>query len=254
MDRDGGDHDAVHHTIVSLPADRLTTGAEQRPARVRPRERTARRAARTDTGCRPRARGICRRRHTWLRLRAAVERLRAARAEIVDERRSCIPGLEDHPRRHSGHEPQSAHRRAVGHRSAVAADSAESLLRHHSALIVAGESDHHARTAAQAVSAVHDRESVSQQRRHDSVHRGHGKARAAVVARPVLSGELHAVPSRGRCLIGVRCIDSDRPSGELSGGRQFRSQSRAGCVERRHSSCLRRVSGVGHPVGIRARA
>ncbi len=55
--------------------------------------------------------------------------------------RGRLRRLEDHPRRHSGHEPESADRRAAGAGHVAAAARAQSVLRHHSALVVARRSD-----------------------------------------------------------------------------------------------------------------
>ena len=119
-----------------------------------------------------------------------------------------------------------------------------------SPFLVARRSDDHQGAAAQAVPAVHDREPVSQQRRHHDLQRLHGEAGAAALPRAVLSGQLHPITSRRRCLVGVRRVDSHRPGGELPGGRQLRSQPRARCLGRRHPARLRRLGGVGHSVGI----
>jgi hypothetical protein len=86
---------------------------------------------------------------------------------------------------------------------------------------------HTARAAPQAVPAVHDGQSLSQQRRDDDLSRVHRKDRAAVFARAVLRRELHAVEAGGRRLVGVRRVDSDGPGRKLSGRRYLQSQAGA---------------------------
>ena len=57
----------------------------------------------------------------------------------------------------------------------------------------------------------------------------------------------------GRCLVGVRRVDSDRAGRELSGGRQLQSRARARLLDRRHPARLRRVRRVGPAGGAAAR-
>ena len=106
----------------------------------------------------------------------------------------------------------------------------------------------------QAVSAVHDRQPLSQQRRHDDLSRRLREARTAAVARAVLSRELHAIAADGRCLVGVRRVDSDRAGGQLPGGRQLQPRARARLLDRRHPARVRRVGGVGPARSARPRA
>ena len=112
---------------------------------------------------------FCRRPRPRLRLRAAVERLAAARA---DARTSSVEaayvgskitrvGIPD-----TNLNQLTVEQLALG--AAAAAARAESVLRHHPALVVARRSDDPGRAAAEAVSGVHDRQPVSQQRRHDA--------------------------------------------------------------------------------------
>ena len=86
-----------------VSADGLAAGARQHLAGLRAAERAERRADRADAdgGSRPgRVRG---RRHAGLRLRAAVERLGAARADDEHDGRGGVRRLEHHARRHPGH-------------------------------------------------------------------------------------------------------------------------------------------------------
>ena len=80
------------------------------------------------------------------------------------------------------------------------------------------------------------------------------EARTAVLARPVVSRELHALEADGRCLVGVRRVDSDRAGRQLPGGRQLQSPARARLLDRRHSARVRRVGGVGHSRSARTGA
>ena len=130
----------------------------------------------------------------------------------------------------------------------AAAARAQSVLRHHPALVVARRSDDPRRAAAQAVSAVHDGEPVSQQRRHDDLPRRLREARTASLPRALVPRQLHALEADGRCLVGVRRVDPDRAGGQLSGGRQLQSPSRARLLDRRHSARVRRIGGVGRAV------
>ena len=53
------------------------------------------------------------------------------------------------------------------------------------------------------------------------------EARTALLARPVVSRQLHALEADRRCLVGVRRVDSHRAGGQLPGGRQLQSPARA---------------------------
>ena len=100
--------------------------------------------------------------------------------------------------------------------------------------------------AAQTLSAVHDRQPLSQQRGHHHLPRRLHQAGAAPVRRPVLRGQLHPLEARGRRLVGLRRVDPDGSGGELSGGRQLQPQARARLLERRHPARLRGLRGVGY--------
>ena len=78
LDRDGGDHHAVHDAGLSVPADRVAADAGQHHAGVRPLRRTQRRADSADAGCRSRSRGVFRRSRPGLGLRPAVEHVASA--------------------------------------------------------------------------------------------------------------------------------------------------------------------------------
>ena len=68
----------------------------------------------------------------------------AARADDEHDVRSRLRRLEHHPRRHPRHQPQSADRRASSRMGRAAEHArAESVLRHHPALVVARRSDDH---------------------------------------------------------------------------------------------------------------
>ena len=128
----------------------------------------------------------------------------------------------------------------------------ESVLRHHSAVVEPRRSDDYARAAPQAVSAVHDRQPVSQQRRQHHLSRGDVQARAAFPRRPVIPRELHAVSSQGRCIVGVRRVDPDGTGRELPGGRQLQPQPRARLLHGRYPERVRGVGRVGAAVGTGA--
>ena len=95
---------------------------------------------------------------------------------------------------------------------------------------------------------VHNREPVSQQRGHDDLSRLLHQAGAAVLARPVVSRQLHALQVDGRRLVGVRRVDSHGAGGQLSGRRQLQPPPRARLLDGGHSPRVRRVGGLGHPL------
>ena len=80
LDRNGRHHDAVHDAGVSVPADGVAADARQHRAGVRPGQRSAGRADSADAGRGPRTGRLRRRSRSRLGLRAAVERVGAARA------------------------------------------------------------------------------------------------------------------------------------------------------------------------------
>ena len=82
LDRDGGDHDAVHDAGLSVPADRVAADAGQHHPGLRPRRRAQRRADSADAERRSRTRCVCRRPRPGLRLRPAVEHVGSARAHV----------------------------------------------------------------------------------------------------------------------------------------------------------------------------
>ena len=207
-----------------------------------------RRADCADADRRPRTGRVRGRSRPRLGLRAAVERVGAARADREHLGRGRLRRIEDHPRRHPRHQPQSADRRAAGAGRVAPAARAESVLRHHPAVVVARRSDDHRGPAAQAVSAVHDGQPVSQQRRHDDLPRRLRQAGAAAVARALVSRQLHALEADGRRLVGVRRVDPDRAGRQLPGGRQLQPHARARLLDRRHSARLRGVGGLGPAV------
>ena len=96
--------------------------------------------------------------------------------------------------------------------------------------------------------AVHDRQSLPQQRRDDELQRCLRQGGAALLARLVVSRELHPLEAARRCLVGVRRVDSDRAGCQLPGRRQFQSPARTRLLDGRHSACLCRLGGVGYSV------
>ena len=111
-------------------------------AGVRAAERAERRADRADADGRPRPGRVRGRRHARLRLRAAVERVGAAGADDEHDVRGGVRRIEHHARRHPGHQPQSAVRRVSSRSGApLLTARAESVLRHHPAVVVARRSD-----------------------------------------------------------------------------------------------------------------
>ena len=84
---------------------------------------------------------------------------------------------------------QLAHGRAAAHARA------EPVLRHHPAVVVARRSDDSRGAAAQAVSAVHDGQPLSQQRRHHALSRARAEPAAAARARAVVLGRATRAPS-----------------------------------------------------------
>ena len=142
LDRDGGHHDAVHDADVPVPADRLAARARHHHRR-RSCCRTARRVAPiAPTPTAGLGQGVfARRRHARLRLRAAVERVGAARADDEhDASRSAYVGSKI---THVGIPDtnlnqltveQLAHRRAAAARACRIRTSASSRGRRRSAI------------------------------------------------------------------------------------------------------------------------
>ena len=104
-------------------------------------ERAQRRADSADAERRSRAGRVLRRPRPGLRLRPAVERVGSARAHVEHRRGGRLHRVEDHPRRPSRHEPESADRRSARAGRDAAAARAESVLRHHPAILVARRPD-----------------------------------------------------------------------------------------------------------------
>ena len=112
-----------------------------------------------------------------------------------------------------------------------------------------GDPDDSARAAAEAVPAPHDRQPLSQQRRHDDLsglsakleqRLSHGLTWLVSYTRSTLDG---------RRVVGVRRLDPDRTGRQLPGGRQLQPAARARLLDRRHPACLRRVGGLGSARG-----
>ena len=78
-------------------------------------------------------------------------------------RRSCICRIKDHARWHPGYEYQPTYRRAAVAGEHSSSASAEPILRSDSTLVVAGRPDVTSRAVAETLSAVYDRQSLSQQ-------------------------------------------------------------------------------------------
>ena len=186
LDRDGGHHDAVHDAGVSVPADRLAAHARQPRRRrscspsgpsVEPIPLTP------DAGLgqgvfavdRDLGSGYV---QQW---NASVQRELTPNISFevayVGSKITHV-GLPD-----TNLNQLTVEQLALGR--AAAAARAESVLRHHPALVVARRSDDPARAAAEAVSAVHDRQPLSQQRRHHDLSRRLREAGTALLARPV---------------------------------------------------------------------
>ena len=148
----------------------------------------------------------------------------------------------------SRREPQSVDSRAARAGPVAAAARAQSLLRRHPAVLVARRSDDPRGPAAQTVSAVHDREPVSQQRRNDDLPGPLREARTPSVTRALVPRQLYAIEADGRRVVGIRCVDSHRAGGQLPGRRQLQSPSRARLLDRGHSARVRGLRRVGRAV------
>ena len=135
-------------------------------------QRSAGRADSADAGRRPRPGRVRRRSRPGLGLRAAVERVGAARAHARTSRwRSPTSARRSRASAFPTRNLNQLTRRAARAGRRAAAARAESVLRHHPALVVARRSDDSGGAAAEAVSAVHDGQPLSQQRRHDDLPR-----------------------------------------------------------------------------------
>ena len=172
-------------------------------------------------------------------LRAAVEPRRAARHHAHALVRNRLHRLEDHAHRLARHEHQSVDRRATAARIGAPAAGAESVLRTDSRVVLDRRSDDFARAAAEAVSALHHRQLLSQQRRRLQLSRRADEARTALFVGAERARRLHALQADGRRLVGVRCDGADRAGGELPGGGQLQSRARTRSVDRRHPARVR---------------
>ena len=170
VDRAGRHHHTVYHTSLSVPADGHPTDPRQRQTCVRPRQRTERRADTADPGRRSGPRRLLDRPGSGIGIRPAVEHVSAAGDHVQHLRRTGVCRLEDHPGRHSRHQSESVDRRSAGGRPDAHATGSEPVLRDHPAFVIARRSNDLGRAADQAVSGVHDRQPLPEQRRHDDLH------------------------------------------------------------------------------------
>ena len=247
VDRDGGHYHAVHHAGVSLPPDRQPAHAGQHRAGVYAGQRADGGADSADTERRPRTRRVFGRSRARVGLRAAVEYVAPAGADDEYRRGSRVCRLEDHPRRPSRHESQPADGGSARARRAVAAARREPVLRHHPAVLVARRPDDSRRAAPEAVSAVHDRQPVPQQRGHDDLSR----AVYAKLEQRFSRGLSYLVSYTRSKLVDDASSVFDAsiltgPVAQLPGGRQLQSHARARLFDGRHPARVRRVGGVGH--------
>ena len=188
-------------------------------------------------------------------LRAAVERVGAARAHAEHRGRGRLRRVEDHPRRHPRREPESADRRAAGAR-------ATSLLTRvpnpYFGIIPRSSSlGDPTIPRAQLLKPYPEYTTVSLYRNNvgtTHLSRLLRQARAALLAGPLVSRQLHAVEADGRRLVGVRCVDPDRTGRELPGRRQLQPRARARLLDRRHPARVRGVGGLGPAVRRRTGA
>ena len=183
LDRDGGDHYAIHDAGVSIPADRVAAHARQHRTGVHPRRRPERRADSADAGRRSWTRRVCRRSRVGLGLRPAVEHVASARAHAraspievaytgskitrvglpdtnlnqltVDQLAEGAALLQRVPNPYFGSIPRSS---SLGDPTIPRAP------------------------APQAVSAVHHSQSLQEQRRHDRLSRRLHEAGTALLA------------------------------------------------------------------------
>ena len=203
LDRAGRDHDAVHDAGLSVRADRQPAHARQHRPGVHVRQRPHRRADSVDPDGRSRTGRIYSRERSRFRLRAAVECVASTRARVQPRRGGGLHRVEDYPRRPPRLESESADGRAACTGLVADAARAQSVLRHHPALFNARRPHDHPRAAAQAVSGVHDGQLLPAERRHYHVPGLLREARTAILARPVVSRQLHPFEADGRCLPGV---------------------------------------------------
>ena len=95
--------------------------------------------------------------------------------------------------------------------NALLAARAEPILRHHSSFVVARRSDDSRGAAAQAVSAVHDRQPVPQQRGHHVLPGLVTELDSGSHAAVTHTVRYTRSQAAGRCLVGVRRVDPDGP-------------------------------------------
>ncbi len=101
LDRDGGDHDAVHDAGLSISADRVAANPGQHRARVHALRWADRHPDCTDADSGPWTGRVFGRSRSRIGLRPAVERSGAARADREPCSRDRLRGIENHARRSS---------------------------------------------------------------------------------------------------------------------------------------------------------
>ena len=170
----------------------------------------------------------------------------AARADAATRRRGRLCRLEDHARRHSRHQPQSADGRAAraGQRRCCSACP----IRTSASFRAPRRSAIRRSRVAQLLKPYPQYTTVSLYRNNVGTTYYHGLT--LKLEQRLTRGLSYLVSytrsqADGRCVVGVRCVDPDRPGGELSGGRQLQPPPRARLLDRRHPARLRRVGGVG---------
>ena len=128
--------------VFPVPADGVAAHARQHHAGVHAGDWPERGADSADAGRRHRPGRVRGGSRPRIGLRAAVERLAAARADVQHHDGGRLRRLEDHARRAARRQSQPADGRAARAGPGAAAARAQSVLRHHPALVVARRSDH----------------------------------------------------------------------------------------------------------------
>ena len=98
-------------------------------------------------------------------------------------------------------------------------------LRHHSAIVLDWRPDGDPRAAHEAVSGIHGRQPLPEQRRRHQIPGPGIQHSSTLVARTDVLGCLHAFDAEGHRLVGVRRVDPHRAADQCGRGRQLQSGS-----------------------------
>ena len=145
---------------------------------------------------RPRPGRVLRRSRPRLGLRSAVERARCSASCRQHLRRAGVRRLEDHPRRLPDTNLNQLTVEQLAQGPSLQQRVQNPYFGIDPTLVFSRRPDDYGRAALKPYPHLHDRQPLSQQRRHDDLSRLLRQARAALLARPLVSRQLYALEAR----------------------------------------------------------